>query len=117
MAFSAVLPAGVELGAAEPLRATELSDGCGPPEAAGPDAGAEPLALDAGAGADPADPVALPEIGALEAGAEMAATDDVDDAVELAVPVDVPLHPASSRPAAAAHTRGVRVTEVTVTEQ
>lgn len=112
MAFSAVLPAGVELRAAEPLGVTELSDGCGLPEAAGPDAGAEPLALDAGA-----DPVALPEIGALEAGAEMAAADDVDDAVELAVPVDVPLHPASSRAAAAAHTRGVRMTEVIMTEQ
>ncbi len=114
MAFSALLPVGVELRAAEPLGATELSDGCGLPEAAGPDAGAEPLALALDAGADP---VALPEIGALEAGAEMAAADDVDDAVELAVPVDVPLHPASSRAAAAAHTRGVRMTEVIMTEQ
>ena len=115
MAFSALLPVGAELRVAEPLGATELSEGCWLPEAAGPDAGAEPLALAAlEAGTDP---VALPEIGALDAGAEMTAADAVVGAVELAVPVDVELHPANSRPAAATHARGVRMTEVIMTAQ
>ena len=115
MAFSALLPVGVELGAAEPLGVTELSEGCWLPEATGPDAGAEPLALAAlEAGMDP---VALPEIGALDAGAEMTAADAVVGAVELAVPVDLELHPANSRPAAATHARGILMTEVIITDQ
>lgn len=83
------------------------------------DIGTEELAL---AGLDSvADPVALPAVDMLDAGAEVTAADEVDedggDEVEPAVPVEVELHPAISRQAAAAHARGVRMTEVIMFER
>ncbi len=57
----------------------------------------------------------------LEAGAEITAAEemgeDVGDEVELAGPVEVELHPAIRTQAAAAHARGVRMTEVIMAER